>query len=208
MPEPENGIAIALAWPQTACKQPGSWYDGLMHILGVSENRYYKVGHAAVLLINRADGRAHYFDFGRYHAPFGFGRVRSAGTDTDLELPLRAGFDSSGKLQNAEALLQVLQDNTSCHGEGPLYAAMCPLDFNRAYNKAAEMQEAGCIRYGPFLWQGSNCSRFVRTVILAGRPPLWQRLRLMLPRSISPTPKGNVRSLKQTMCLPKINQNA
>lgn len=195
MQVPESGIAIALAWPETFCKQPGSWYDGLMHLLGVSKNRYYRVGHAAVLLINRTGGQAHYFDFGRYHAPFGHGRVRSADTDTDVHLEQTACLDEAGQLLNAPLLLQALKLNPACHGEGPLHASICNVDFQKAMGKAKDMQNAGCIRYGPFVWRGSNCSRFVRTVILAGRPPVWQRLRLLLPRSISPTPKGNVRSL-------------
>lgn len=47
-----TGFAIALAWPQTYCKEGGAWYDGIMHILRLSKNHYYKVGHSAVVLTN------------------------------------------------------------------------------------------------------------------------------------------------------------
>ncbi len=46
-----TGFAIALAWPQTYCKQPGAWYDPITLLLGINKNNYYKVGHAALVLI-------------------------------------------------------------------------------------------------------------------------------------------------------------
>jgi len=77
-------IAIILAWPETICKQTNAWYDGLMNKLKISKNGYYKVGHAAIVLVNSKKGEAHYFDFGRYHSPKGQGRVRDISTDYDL----------------------------------------------------------------------------------------------------------------------------
>ncbi len=76
--ETHTGFAIAIAWPSTFCKQPGSWYDPLTLWLGVNYNHYYRVGHAAVVLIDPDKNKCHYFDFGRYHAPFQYGRVRNA----------------------------------------------------------------------------------------------------------------------------------
>ena len=51
-----NGFVIACAWPETMCKQPGSWYDSLMNYLGISQDGYYKVGHAALILIDKNIG--------------------------------------------------------------------------------------------------------------------------------------------------------
>lgn len=79
-----KGFAVALAWPETYCKQPGACYDGLMNRFGIAKNNFYKVGHAAVLLVNKSRKKCFYFDFGRYHSTFGKGRVRSAETDHDL----------------------------------------------------------------------------------------------------------------------------
>ena len=64
-----NGFAIALAWPETQCKEAVAWYDGLMRMININKNGYYKVGHAAIVLVEDISGRCHYFDFGRYHAP-------------------------------------------------------------------------------------------------------------------------------------------
>ena len=45
----------------------------------------YRVGHSAIILINNELESINYFDFGRYHTPNGFGRVRDEVTDPDLK---------------------------------------------------------------------------------------------------------------------------
>ena len=68
-----GGFAIAIAWPETVCRGAGSWYDVPMSILGIRKAGYYKVGHAAVVLVNSQSQLCHYFDFGRYLTPIGMG---------------------------------------------------------------------------------------------------------------------------------------
>ena len=46
-----SGFAIAIAWPETHCKQPGSWYDDLMGRFGINRNNYYRAGHAALVIV-------------------------------------------------------------------------------------------------------------------------------------------------------------
>ncbi len=92
----EKGFAIALAWPEMYCKQTGAWYDDLSYWLGISKNRFYKVGHAAVVLVDPS-GKCHYYDFGRYHAPYGYGRVRSAEADHDLRVNTLAQISKCSK---------------------------------------------------------------------------------------------------------------
>lgn len=191
-----TGIAVALAWPETFCKQAGAWYDWLMNKLGFSKNNYYKVGHAALVLINKETGYCFYFDFGRYHAPFGYGRVRDQETDHDLKIFTKAKFDESGNIINVEKILNELAQNEACHGIGTLHASFTNIYFDKAYKKAKSMQEKSPWKYGPFIWSGTNCSRFVRTVILSGKPPLQERIKLTIPYSITPLPIGNVKSLK------------
>ena len=191
-----NGIAIALAWPDTYCKKAGAWYDTPAEWLKISNGNYYKVGHAALVLIEKTTGLCHYFDFGRYHSPHLHGRVRSAHTDHDLELNIRALFDDTGKLSNYEDILWELYNNESCHGTGKLHASYIDINFEKAFNKAREMQTASPTVYGPFVPGGTNCSRFVNTVIVAGSPKWYYRMRLKYPTTISPTPKGNVKTLK------------
>ena len=198
-----TGFAIALAWPQTFCKQPGSWYDPLSLRLGLNTNHYYRVGHAAVVLIDTENKKSHYFDFGRYHAPFQHGRVRSAETDHELRMVTTPVISADNKsIINFKDILSELQNNKACHGEGELYASYCPVNFQAAYDKATQMQQVSPIPYGPFRLRGSNCSRFVNTVIRAGKP-LWKfRFRLKFLVWFTPTPMNNVNSLEHSLVLP------
>lgn len=189
-----NGIAIALAWPETLCKQAGAWYDIPLRWLGINKNRYYKVGHAAVVLVENETGNCHYFDFGRYHSPHQHGRVRGAYTDHDLELKTNV-IVSNGKIANYNELLLELFSNESCHGSGALHAGYCSVNFEKAFEKAMQMQLNSPIPYGPFLPHGTNCSRFVNKVVLSGVPSFWYRLVLTYPKTLSPTPIGNVKAL-------------
>jgi hypothetical protein len=200
-----TGVAIALAWPQTYCKQPGSWYDPLTLLMGINKNHYYRAGHAALVLIECQNPTAHYFDFGRYHAPYKHGRVRSVETDHDLEIKTIPLLSDNGKqIENYYEILHELQINPACHGEGELHASYCPVDFNKALAKARQMQKAGPILYGPFHIKGSNCSRFVNTIILAGNPHFrhWFGLKYRLP--LTPTPISNVKALDNRVLLPKL----
>jgi len=192
-----NGFAIALAWPETFCKQAGAWYDSFMGKIGLSINYHYKVGHAAVVLINEQNGKCHYFDFGRYHAPFGHGRVRDEISDPDLRINSKAIISKSKTIENLNVILDELYHNSSCHGTGPIHASYCNIRFDKAFSLARTMKTLNPWKYGPFTWDGTNCSRFVRSVILSGLPLSTQFLRIGLPLSISPTPIGNVKTLGQ-----------
>lgn len=197
-----TGFAIALAWPETLCKQAGAWYDGLTSFLGFSKNHYYKVGHAAVVLIESNTGNCHYFDFGRYHAPFGYGRVRDAETDHDLGIHIKALISDVGEIANMEEILSELYGNPACHGQGQLLASYTKINFEKSYSRAKQMQEKNPWKYGPFIWKGTNCSRFVRTIVLAGNPIFLSKLKLFFPLATTPTPMGNVNSLKNKIKFP------
>lgn len=196
-----SGFAIALAWPATLCKQAGAWYDLPMRWLGMNRKNYYRVGHAAIILISKKTGNCHYFDFGRYHAPFGFGRVRDAETDHDLAVQTKALISESGELRNYQEILLEIFRNPSCHGTGPLHASFASVDFTSAFNLAKEMQQQSPIQYGPFLLHGTNCSRFVNAVLLAGRPNAVAKFMLRFPKTLSPTPLGNVKCFDNIVTL-------
>jgi hypothetical protein len=204
--KPQNkrtGFAIALAWPETFCKQPGYWYDGVMNWLRFSQNHYYKVGHAALVLVNRS-GDCFYFDFGRYHTPFQTGRVRSHTTDDGLKISKKAQISVNGrKIQNLREILTELQNNTECHGEGALFASYTQVHFEKSFQKAQSMQDKSPIPYGPFRWGGSNCSRFVNDCILAGKPLYFHSIRLQFPLTITPTPLSNVKAMDKVTTVPK-----
>jgi len=198
-----DGFAIALAWPGTYCKEPGAWYDPVTRRLGVNRYNYYRAGHAALVLVDRNRERCHYFDFGRYHAPLWHGRVRSGVTDHDLEMRTVPKISDDGNsIKNFNEILSELQQNAACHGEGALFASYTPIDFRSAYEKALEMQSASPLPYGPFVPDGSNCSRFVNTVIRAGKPKWLSGLRLKYFVPLTPTPMNNVNSLQCKTIVP------
>jgi len=202
MEDHTTGFAIALAWPATFCKQPGAWYDRFTHFIGISKHGYYKVGHAAVVLVDQsANGNCHYFDFGRYHSPFGTGRVRSERTDHELKIELKAVVDSLGQFTNYAELVELLANKEACHGTGKVHASRIAIDFKLAYSKAIEMQSNSPIPYGPFIRTGTNCSRFVRNVIRAGVVTKKDRIRLLPSVFITPTPISNVRKLNHPLTI-------
>ena len=202
-----RGIVIALAWPATYCKQPGSWYDAITARLGANRYNYYKAGHAAVVLVDVENKANHYFDFGRYHAPFKFGRARSGETDHDLRMKTAPEISADGNaLMNFHEILEELQQNPACHGEGKLYASYAQVNFDTSYKEALKIQQTGPVPYGPFVRKGSNCSRFVNTVILAGKPGLRHRLRLKYFVPLTPTPMNNVNSLLYKRMVPVMRE--
>lgn len=202
-----TGFAIAIAWPQTYCKQPGAWYDPMASLVGINKNHYYQVGHAALVLVDNNHKKAHYFDFGRYHSPYQYGRVRSADTDHELEIKTIPQITEDGlKLDNYRNILHEIQTNTACHGEGTLYASYCRVNFNNSYFKAQKMQDESPIAYGPFKIGGSNCSRFVNSVIRAGKPKIghWFGLNFKVP--LTPMPMNNVNALTNRIEMPKLQE--
>lgn len=202
-----TGFAIALAWPATYCKEPGSWYDPVTRWLGINRNNYYMAGHAALVLIDREELKCHYFDFGRYHAPFQHGRVRGAITDHDLKMHTDPRISADGRrIENLDEILTELQHNAACHGEGPLQASYTRIDFARSFDKVLSMQETGPIPYGPFVPGGSNCSRFVHTAIMAGKPAWSDIFRLKYFMPFTPTPLSNVHALKHKKVAPVMRE--
>jgi hypothetical protein len=191
-----TGLAIALAWPDTYCKQAGAWYDPFLNALGIAHNNFYKVGHAAVLLINKKTRECRYFDFGRYHTPYQKGRVRSMETDNELIINTKVVLSENNfKIKNYEEILTELQSSDVFHGSGDIFASYTPINFDKSYNKALALQKQSPMAYGPFVPKGSNCSRFVNSVIRAGKPKLLHALKLYLFCPLTPTPKTNVLAL-------------
>lgn len=202
MPLARTGILIALAWPDTYCKGTGAWYDTLAEKLHISKNNYYRVGHAALVLVDSDNDRAEYFDFGRYHCPTGFGRVRSAISDHNLGLNFRAQIKADGHLANLAELLSELSNMPQCQGEGPLIAAQSLVSYEKSRAYIAELEEQKLIPYGPFVRKGTNCARFVLGTLDAGFE--FYNWRLKLAKYPSPLPLFLVKSLGSTCLASKL----
>jgi len=204
----KNGFAIAIAWPETTCKQAGAWYDRPMRWLGFNKNGYYKVGHAAVVLISDENPTAKYYDFGRYHAPKGFGRVRSEITDHELKINTPALIDQSTEsILNLDEILSELFQNPSTHGTGVIYGSPIRINYEKALDKVNEMRSAEFIPYGPFIKNGSNCSRFVCSVIEKGLNTIRESIAYQLPLTLTPTPMWNlVATPNPKYCIGKVSK--
>jgi len=182
----KNDFIITLAWPEGMVTAPDSWYDKI-----ASKNGKYRAGHSAIVLINTTTQKVHYFDFGRYHTPEGYGRARDIETDPDVTVI--DAIIANGQIQNMDAILLHLAKMKATHGEGKLYASLLTnVDFENAFATAKNIQNKGLLRYGPFVRSGTNCSRFVTVVIKASGPSFIKRIRLKYPFCISPSPKRNV----------------
>ena len=178
---------IILAWPEGVITAAGAWYDPLF-----ATNGKYRVGHSAIILVSSESRKLYYFDFGRYHTPIGFGRVRDEETDPDIGIPMSAKIEDN-RIKNIEEILIHTRNKKANHGEGKLYASILKnVNFISSYKFAKKIQEKGIIPYGPFVPKGSNCSRFVSSTIRNSNPNLIKSLRLKFPFSISPSPKRNV----------------
>ena len=183
----QKDFIIVLAWPEGMVIASGAWYDKFL-----SKKGKYRVGHSALILVNSETKKLHYMDFGRYHTPFGFGRVRDAETDPDVGIPFLAEI-KDGEIRNIEKILKEAVYKKANHGEGALYASvLSKVNFNSAFKYAKQQQERGAIKYGPFIINGTNCSRFVASTIKKSNPGFIKKLRLKFQFCLTPSPKRNV----------------
>jgi len=178
---------ITLAWPEGMVVAAGAWYDRFF-----TKNGKYRVGHSALILVNAKTKKLHYIDFGRYHTPTGFGRVRDAETDPDVGISFLAKI-KDGEIKNIDDILKETVYKKANHGEGTLYASVLGgVNFKTAYRYAKKQQNRGAIKYGPFELTGTNCSRFVSSTIQHSQPGFIKKLRLKFQFCISPSPKRNI----------------
>ena len=189
-----TGKIIVCAYPDTFVKVSTEWVCKLLPLLGLGTREYIKAGHAALVLIENATGKARYFDFGRYVTPEGHGRVRGENTDAELHFPIEAKISSNGELQNIAEMLNWLEGNPlKTHGQGRLLASVCDaIDFDTAYNFIISLQQQGSIPYGAFNKTGSNCSRFVTDTILTATSDKSIIKALNFNKKFTPSTVGNV----------------
>ncbi len=190
-----NDSIIALAWPDTKVVKEGKWYDLPMQWLGFIKDGKYTAGHAAFLLINHENNEIHYFDYGRYHTPYQYGRVRDKITDPDVVVKQRAIIEN-GEILNLGEILLERYNNKACHGDGKLTAVVVKnINFKKAYAKAKELQHREAIPYGPLRINGSTCSRLVVQVVYDATNNWLTKLLIKVPYTVSATPRSNKKVL-------------
>lgn len=183
-----------MAFPDTFVKMSEEFICKVLPLVGLGTKEYIKAGHAALVLVHNETGEAHYYDFGRYVTPKGFGRVRGAITDVELSIPFTAEISETGVFVNLNQFLLWLEANPQkTHGEGRLIASVCDkIDYDKAKNFIEELQHRGSIPYGAFDKMGSNCSRFVTDTILASTEDKKIIKALSFNKKFTPSTVGNV----------------
>lgn len=188
------GRAIALAWPDTTARGDETWML-LLKKSGFVKNLNFKVGHAAIILVDDSSGDLFYFDFGRYVTARGMGRTRSALSDPKLVLHTKAMVNTNGSISNIHDIVTELDSlKHYTHGKGRIFFSVSDtLDFNKALDFANKMVIKGSMPYGALAYKNNSCSRFVAQVLVAGLQQNHPAVRkIILPESLMPSPISNV----------------
>jgi hypothetical protein len=187
-----EGLIIPIAWPDTTARGDERWYK-MLKSAGIVKNLNFKVGHAAVILVNLNSGCLYYYDFGRYITPRGYGRTRSAVSDPKLKINSKA-IIQGGRITNMEAICHELKLNSEAtHGKGPMYFSISDIiHFDAAKNLADQYVERGSMLYGAIASGNSSCSRFVWHVFKEAFEFSKQSKLNILHETIMPSPISNV----------------
>lgn len=189
-----NDLAIVIAWPEIPTRGDEQWMKFLKRI-GLVKNLHFKVGHAAIVLVNHRTGDLSYYDFGRYVTPLGYGRARSAQSDPRLTLTTKARMDGTNPIGNLRMVLDEMHiKREATHGAGTMYFSIADnISFDRASAFAERLVSGGPIKYGALAGDCNSCSRYVAQILLAGLPAKHpSRRALLFPESMKPSPMSNV----------------
>lgn len=187
-----KGKAMIIAWPETTARGDEKWYSVLKR-LKIVKNVNFKVGHAAIILIDDVSGSLFYYDFGRYITPRGKGRTRSAESDPKLTILTKAIIIDDQISNILEICSELADKKKDTHGDGPMYFSIADsFNFQMAKKEADNMVRTGSIPYGAMASGNSNCSRFVWQVYKAGRKPNVNGIFYSLHATIMPSPITNV----------------
>jgi Family of unknown function (DUF6695) len=188
-----SGFIITLAYPETIVRVSDEWFTPFLKYVGIGKKNYVKAGHAGLVLINKDTGILEYHDFGRYITVQSTGRVRGKDTDNELDFALKAHIED-GEIKNLDEILKFLATNPKLiHGEGKMVASVCDaIDYDKARDYITTMQQRHFIRYGVFIKEASNCSRFVTTTLIASVTNTSIKKKLIKSTRFTPSTVGNV----------------
>ncbi len=192
-----DDFAIALAWPDTTARADEAWYR-FFQKMGILHNLNFKVGHAAIILVDGNSGQLYYYDFGRYVTPRGDGRARSAQSDPKLALKIPAVIKKSNngnEIANIDEIIGELeQKKRDTHGNGELFYSIAKhFSIKQGKSLADKIVRLGSVTYSAFAPANNNCSRFVQQVLCAGLPAdSTVRSNVFHPETFVASPVSNV----------------
>jgi len=189
---PHTGAIVILAYPEEFVSMIPAWYRKPMEWVGMVNHGKIAAGHSAMALINKATGKIHYGDFGRYVTKFGNGRTRMAETDPDVAFDYKVQFHEGEIVNKTELFEQFYKHPEKTHGGDVMYISLNQdVDFDSCYHFMKTMNAKGSILYDPFGAGRSNCSRFVYDSILSGASSDVKK-KLKRKTVLTPSPLGNV----------------
>src|SRR5690606_5397824 len=197
-------IAIPISWPDMTALGDEKWMAFLKK-MKVVKNLNFKIGHAAILLIERSSGTISYFDFGRYLSPRGYGRARSAGFDRRLTIQTKAICDHQGIVNLQEILEELCAKEQATHGGGRLLFSIAnDISYAKGMAYANHIVGQGPILYGALAKNNNSCSRFVAQILAKSMQRNEDRVRRVLyPECLKASPTSNVvnaSSNRKTYC--------
>lgn len=181
-----RGAIIVLAYPDLFVKATDGHYNRILKKIGIVNADLVRAGHAAALLVEN-NGNIHYTDFGRYITPGDHGRARAASTDPEVRIDVHTKFSTMGTISNLDQILEYIETIPDItHGSGRLYAGVFyDADIDTTLSYARELSLKGSLPYGPFVFSGSNCARYVWSLLWKG---LGGKVRARLLMRLWPSP--------------------
>ncbi len=165
----DDAAIVVVAFPEEIVATTPDLYSEIMPLFGFGRDKRVRAGHIGLVIAKEGESEFKFFDVGRYIAPVGHSRVRGANTDPEQTIVMDAEWD--GKLlKNAPDLLLWLEKHpeVTC-GEGALYASVSEsVDYERTMRFINHLQDMEIFSYGPFVREGSNCTRFVADALHHG----------------------------------------
>lgn len=188
-----NAFIICLAYPETVVRMSTEWFGPLLSYIGIGKKNYVRAGHAALVLVSKESGILQYYDFGRYITPHSFGRVRSAQTDYELDFKLKAKIVGD-TIENLDEILSFLATNPKLtHGEGNMLASVSDaINYDNALKSIRTFSEPVFVNYSAFKSGGTNCARFVTSVLIEGCNDFVVKKRLKQSQWFTPSTASNV----------------
>lgn len=185
-------LALILAWPDATIRGDEAWMMFFKKI-GLVKNLNFKVGHTGIILIERATGELHFYDFGRYIAPRGHGRARSKKSDPRLNIQIKAKIDGYQIINIAEIMHCLENMKDAMQGFGDLYFTVVPnVDFNRAKAFADDWVTRGSYPYGAVAKNNNNCSRFITRLLIHAAQDFHFWHAINFPETIKASPMSNI----------------
>lgn len=187
-----NDIALILTWPDATIRGDEKWMMFFRKI-GIVKNLNFKVGHTGIVIIKRETGKMHFYDFGRYITPRGYGRARSEFSDPRLDIKLNAKFKND-RIANLSEIVERFEElKSAMYGEGVLYFSIAyGINFKLAKAYGDYCVHQGSSPYGAIAPDNNNCSRFITRMLMRSSKRYNWRHSINFPETIKASPISNV----------------